>query len=167
MAYTASEKKRALKIFASQGATKAHKQTGVPQRTIYVWARAAGLVDKKIKQTEKANAASRQIQEADWHNITADLFDDLRHLRNRLREKTVEYRGQQGKRVEYDEPPADAVRNLMMAIAILIDKLQLITGKVTSRHEVIEKYDKMSTEDLLRAADERHNELRLVLGDKR
>lgn len=157
--YTSEQKQQALEFYREHGGREAESRTGIPRKTISKWASLAGIPSTAPQKMEAANRAKRAIDESRLHDLAADMFDDIEHLRSRLREKTVEFRGQQAKRVEYDEPPADAIKNLVIAIATLTDKLLLLTSKATDRQEVgfageLMKIKNMSDEELEKRARE-------------
>ena len=127
--YTATEKEGALKIFASQGATKAHRQTGVPQRTLYSWASAAGLVDKKIKRTEKANKATSINNQSRREKIKEKMLLRADQLLDRMVKKQVDFKGHLATKVTYPHPPAKDCQALAIAVATLIDKYRIENGE--------------------------------------
>ena len=167
--YTPEQKQDALELYREYGGREAEKRAGISRKTISKWASLAGIPSTASKKMEAANRAKRAIDESRLHDLAADMFDDIEHLRSRLREKTVEFRGQQAKRVEYEEPPADAVKNLVIAMATLTDKLLLLTGKATGRQEVgfAGELAKMSNEELIEHGRQSLRKLELIQGGGR
>ncbi|MHB8142254.1 MAG: transposase [Thermoleophilia bacterium] len=162
--YSDSEKQRALELYQESGMARAARRTGIPKSTIDNWRKRAGVRTSAPQKMEAANRAKRAVDESRLHGLAADMFDDLEFLRQRLRRKTVEYRGQQAKRVEYDVPPADVLKNLVIAIATLTDKILLLTGKANSRQEVVSDLKNMSDAELIQYGRESLRELELIYG---
>jgi len=126
------------------------RQTGIPRRTIADWARAEGI-ETSTPQARAKTARAREVLDAvtaeKRADLAAGLMADAQRLRTQLFAPVVEKRamavnqgGDLGQiievaEVELDRPtPTDQVK-IMTAVAIAVDKIQLLTGEATERHE--------------------------------
>lgn len=126
------------------------RTTGIPRRTIADWARAEGI-ETSTPQARAKTARAREVLEAvtaaKRAELAAGLLADAQRLRAELFAPVVEKRamavnqgGDLGQAIEVaevrlDRPtPADQVK-IMTAVAIAVDKIQLLTGEATERHE--------------------------------
>lgn len=127
------------------------KATGIPRRTITQWAHDEGL-EVSSAQARAKTARAREVLEAvtaeKRADLAAGLLADAQRLRTQLFAPTVEKRamaialgGDLGQDIEVAEvplerpTPTDQVK-IMTAVAIAVDKIQLLTGEATERHEV-------------------------------
>lgn len=99
-----------------------HRRTGVPKPTLSRWAREADVQPAGAEQVEAAANATKIA----WSQRRASLVDDLGEAAVALLEKTLD---------ASDGPDA---RGWATAVAILVDKAQLLSGGVTSRHEQLD-----------------------------
>lgn len=145
------QRTHALNLLAN-GTTppEAAKATGIPRRTITQWAHDEGL-EVSSAQARAKTARAREVLEAvtaeKRADLAAGLLADAQRLRAELFAPCVEKRamavnqgGDLGQaievaEVELDRPThADQVK-IMTAVAIAVDKIQLLTGEATERHE--------------------------------
>lgn len=102
---------------------------------------------KRLEQTAAARAKLEQITEEDRQQMAARLREEVHQLLDRINSPT-EYvhvkvlsdgadAGQHVEevRVELPLPTAADTKALVTSAAILVDKLQLLTGEATERHE--------------------------------
>lgn len=126
------------------------RQTGIPKRTVSDWARAEGI-ETSTPQARAKTARAREVLEAvtaeKRADLAAGLLADAQRLRAELFAPCVEKRamavnqgGDQGQEIEVAEVPLDRPTptdqvKIMTAVAIAVDKIQLLTGEATERHE--------------------------------
>lgn len=151
--WTPEQRQQALELHRSHGPAEAARQTGIPKGTIASWARRLGVETNVLVEREEAVEASALQAEQRRLDLAEALLADVAGLRARLFAgmtyqvvKTISG----GKDmpgsvevVELDESmpiPADQLR-LVQAIAALIDKVQLLTGEATERHDLVGEYD--------------------------
>ena len=117
--------------------------------TLSRWAKDAGI-DVVQLATDKT-ARARQVLEAvtaeKRADLAAGLLADAQRLRTQLFAPVVEKRamaiavgGDMGQEIEVAEVPLDRPTptdqvKIMTAVAIAVDKIQLLTGEATERHE--------------------------------
>ena len=149
--WSEQDKAHALELLAD-GVTLADtaRETGIPKRTIVDWAKAAGI-ETSSPQARAKTARARETLEAvtaeKRADLAAGLMADAQRLRTQLFAPVVEKRAMaialghdlgQGidiAEVPLDRPtPTDQVK-IMTAVAIAVDKIQLLTGEATERHE--------------------------------
>lgn len=127
-----------------------HHDTGIPRRTLAQWAQREGLdvVDAQARaKTARAREALGAVTAAKRAELAAGLMADAQRLRTQLFAPVVEKRAMainvghdQGQEIEVAEvplerpTPSDQVK-IMTAVAIAVDKIQLLTGEATERHE--------------------------------
>lgn len=127
------------------------KATGIPRRTITQWAHDEGL-EVSSTQARAKTARAREVLEAvtaeKRADLAAGLLADAQRLRAQLFAPVVEKRamaialgGDLGQEIEVAEVPLDRPTptdqvKIMTAVAIAVDKIQLLTGEATERHEV-------------------------------
>ena len=125
--------------------------TGIPRRTLAHWAQAEGI-DVSTPQARAKTARAREVLEAvtaeKRADLAAGLLADAQRLRAELFAPVVEKRamavnqgGDLGQIIEVAEVPLDRPTptdqvKIMTAVAIAVDKIQLLTGEATERHEV-------------------------------
>lgn len=105
------------------GTRETERRTGVPKQTLSRWAKTAGINADLAARTEAAAASTKLA----WAQRRALLVDELGNATVQLLEKTLAA-----------EDGRDA-RGWATALAILVDKAQLLSGAATSRHEVFDR----------------------------
>lgn len=151
--WTDDQRTEALLLHRSVGPAEAARQTGIPKATITSWARRQGVHTNAPVEREAAVESSVLAAEARRLALAESLLGDVEGLRRRLfrpmtyvHVKTVAGPVGAGASVEtvdvdMDQPvPADQLR-LVQAIAALVDKVQLLTGQATERHDLTGEYD--------------------------
>lgn len=119
-----SDEIRAEVLAAVQAGTSYRQITadlGVPQGTIAMWVRKAGIVVAGAAQVEAATNARRIA----WQQRRATLVDRLGEVAAVLLDKA-------------EAAEARDAQAFMTAVAIGVDKAQLLSGGVTSRHEQLD-----------------------------
>lgn len=117
MAYTAEFRANVLTAVSmnNNNADAVAEQFGLPRSTVYRW-----ISENKTLKSELAIDAA---QEAD--KVEAEFIDDLKELRNKVLFRVA--------KIHNEMTPREAT----VALGILIDKVQLLSGKATDRREVI------------------------------
>jgi hypothetical protein len=133
--YTEQQKTEALDLYREHGPREAARQTGIDASLITRWAKAAGLSTLHTEQTLAATAQRKAQGDLSRAEARAKLLRKLHRALDRMDEPYVAVYGATAKRIELDEPPADAFRHLAVSAAVLIDKLRLEEGEVTARTE--------------------------------
>lgn len=144
--YTADQKTEALELYVRIGAAETARRTGIPKATLTTWAMRDGLKSYSIEKTAAAIEASRAALEVRKLALAEGLLDDAAWLRGQLRQACVEKvvktvgtgRGESVTEivdVDRDEPTFSDKKAIMTTIAIAVDKVQLLTGAPTERHE--------------------------------
>lgn len=120
--WTPEQRAEALQMLRDEiGTQETSRRTGIPPGTLSRWAKTAGIVSPNAAQTAGANEAVRLA----WTKRRGDLVDQLGQVAAELLEKAR------------SADPRDA-QSLMTAVAIGVDKAQLLSGSATSRHEVLD-----------------------------
>lgn len=120
--YTDDERSKALDLAARVGVGEAARQTGIPKGTIGSWAHRGGTTmapEEKIKLVAVAKMA--------WAERRAGLADEL----GLAGEKAVALL------LERIESGSIGNRDLVAAVATLIDRAQLLGGDATARIELV------------------------------
>lgn len=110
------------------------------------YAERTAAAEQRLLQTEGARIRRRELDEQDRLQLAARMRDEVQQLLDRINAPTtykyVKTVGQgEGRQeveivdVEMDLPNAADTKALVTSAAILIDKLQLLTGQATERHE--------------------------------
>jgi len=106
-------------------------------RTILRWCQQAGTPLGELSQDTAKDA--RHIKEEHFKERRAELrlrlMDAVDELLDRLYDPYEDYRGKDAALVKFERPPSEAVRNLAVAVGIIIDKMRLEEGAVTGRTE--------------------------------
>jgi transposase-like protein len=139
--YTEQQREEALRLYVELGPAETARQMDIPRATISKWAERAGVTgDRKTKQTAAIAAmektlAQRRVQ------LAKDLMSDVELLRTQLFEPATVHKfdAEGGFHLgELAEPTFRDKVSLMTAIAIAVDKIQLLSGAPTSRSENVE-----------------------------
>ena len=144
------QRTHALDLLATATLSDVSRETGIPKRTIVDWAKAAGI-ETSSPQARAKTARAREVLEAvtaeKRADLAAGLLADAQRLRTQLFAPVVEKRAMaialghdQGQEIEVAEVPLDRPTptdqvKIMTAVAIAVDKIQLLTGEATERHE--------------------------------
>lgn len=149
--YTDEQKTEALRLMVEHGKAEAARRTGIAIGTIGSWATRAGLsaeISEQMRPAIEARAATLlQRKQA----LAEGLLDDIARLRSELfapvlERKVVIVKGGTADPctvaeivdVEHKRPsPADQ-KHLVIACAVAIDKVQLLTGGLTASIGVTE-----------------------------
>lgn len=144
--YTPEQRAEALELFTSVGAAQASKRTGIPAGTIASWATRGGIAGEASAQLRTA-VEVRTLTIAERKATFAEtLLGHAVRIAAQLEQPTVEKHVKvvglgQGVgtteivEVHYDRPPTADQKRIAETVAVLVDKIQLLTGEATSRTE--------------------------------
>ncbi len=136
MTYTPEQKAEALRLYAEVGPSEAARQTGIPKSTVESWARRTGARTVATEQTRAATEAVRAESLATRERIRSKVLQRADRVLDRMVEQYEEFVGKDGDHAIYKEPPGDALRNMAIAFATLLDKYRLEMGESTARAEL-------------------------------
>ncbi|WP_144836004.1 transposase [Kocuria rosea] len=139
--YTPKQKKAALKKLKELNGNlaEAAKEIGMPKQTLHNWAEAAEVDTSGDKKTEAATEAKKIDIEARKANLADELMDSIIKLNAQMFQPHIVFsfggKDNTFNSKTLDEPTTGDKKNLATSLAILIDKVQLLTGAATSRNE--------------------------------
>ena len=124
--YTDDEKAAAIDLTVHVGPTEAGSRLGIPKSTLANWL----TPDQQAEMAERSTAKTRAATEAHsrrWAEVRAAMVDDAGDCARRLLAVLAD-------NVDSLVPrSARDAKDLATAMAILIDKAQLLSGDATSR----------------------------------
>lgn len=142
--YTDEQKTEALALYVEHGPSEAARQTGIAKGTLASWAHREGLQTSATENLAVATEAAL-VRLADRKaQLASDLMDDIERLRLQLFAPCVEKKimtvgtGDGRSKVVVGEarrtqPTFTEQRQIMTALAIAVDKVQILTGEATER----------------------------------
>ena len=122
--YTVAQKAEALELLATVGLNEAARITGIPVGTIASWGSRSGVKAPEVNRTK----AMRTAQIA-WSVRRATLADQLGEVAELATAKLRQL-------IEDDQVRAG---DLARALAVVIDRAQLLSGGATVRAETVER----------------------------
>lgn len=148
--WSVEQRQAAIDLAVEVGKAEAARRLGIPPGTVGSWLHRAGLhevtpgaVERMAPAIEQrqANVADRKARLAE--RMLTEAEDMLGQLRESSIEKVVKVVskgtafGSETEVVEvcYDRPPTADQKRIVEAVAILVDKIQLLTGEATARTE--------------------------------
>jgi hypothetical protein len=131
-AYTEEQRAEALELYVAVGNREAAKRTGIPAGTIAAWASRCGVKSARAEQFEEA----RQAMRVPWEQRRAIVADALGEVAAVATEKLRAL-------IESDQVKAG---DLARALAVVIDRAQLLSGGATARTEIIERSTEFEAE---------------------
>lgn len=150
MQYSPERKTEALLLLAEVGRTEAARRTGIPAGTIAAWGSRCGVSAPVEQPGRRAQVEATAITIAQRKATLAERMltkaeQILAQLDAPMIEKSVKVVGlgrNKGSQVEivdvrYDRPPTADQKRIVDAVAVLVDRVQLLTGGATSRPEVL------------------------------
>lgn len=147
-ARTPDEKAEALRLLTEVGLAEAARRTGIPSGTIASWGSREGVraptLEAQLPMLHARAATIAQRKAALAERMLGKAEAILGQLDATLVEKHVKVvsRGNAlGSEIEivdvtYDRPPTGDQKRIVDTVAVLIDKIQLLTGDVTARTEM-------------------------------
>lgn len=124
--YTEADRAAALELYVAEGPTAVQERFGVPKGTVVGWARAAGVETEVGERTR----ASIEVQRVAWEERRVRLAHEMGAVAE------LALRRARGELTGTAAASARAAKDAATAMAILVDKAQLLTGGATGRHEV-------------------------------
>lgn len=128
--YSRKQKDEACRLYVDQGLAEAHKQTGIPKTTIRSWA-----VDKRklstTKNQEQTKAATeeRRVRLEEKRSVLQEkILDKANSILDRIDEPEDDFVGKDGRKITRKKPAASNVRDLVVAVGVLVDKFRLENG---------------------------------------
>lgn len=153
-AYSADQRADALALYLQHGLAEAARLSGVPRGTLSSWAVRAGVQTDAAaaaayrEQTEAARARWAEVTLEQREELAGRLLAEVHTLLDQVQEPTTYYRvvtlsGGTGMGATAEVVPVDVPHPLardqqarVAAVAALVDKLQLLTGQATERHDL-------------------------------
>lgn len=145
MQWTHEQRDEALRLLAEVGKAEAARRTGIPAGTIASWGARAGVTapsaeaQRPALEAKAISVAERKTRLAERMLTEAEAMIGQLHARTVERKPLVVSDGaREGSHVEiaevvYDRPPTADQKRIVEAVAILVDKIQLLTGDATAR----------------------------------
>lgn len=143
--FPASLRERALALFADHGARETARYLAadghtVAESTIRDWARNAGVRSRRAENVRAAVEVSRLTLQQRRQQLALGLMTDAERLREQLFAPAVaRHWTKDGEFCEEPIPQPDFSdqRQIVTAVAIAVDKIQLLTGEATARTEAM------------------------------
>jgi hypothetical protein len=148
MQWTPEQREQALTLLAEVGAAEAARRTGIPAGTIASWGARRGVSAPLVSEERVAAVNAKLATMADRKAKLAEaLLGDIEKLRKQLWAPTVERKAmtvsdgaREGSHVEVvdvhlEQPTFRDQKTIVEAVAIALDKVQLLTGAATERIE--------------------------------
>ena len=147
MQWTPDQRDEALRLLAEVGKAEAARRTGIPAGTIASWGARAGITapsaegQRQALEAKAVSVAERKQRLAERMLTEAEAMIGQLHARTVERKPMVVSDGaREGSHIEiaevtYDRPPTSDQKRIVEAVAILVDKIQLLTGDATARIE--------------------------------
>lgn len=147
MPWTDEQRAEALRLLAEVGPAEAARQTGIPKGTIASWGSRLGVTAVDATTATRAAVEHRVATIAERKAALAEgLMDDIDRLRRDLFAPTVERKVMSVRTgehlteaaivdVHHRTTSAMERKTTMQAIALAVDKVQLLTGEATERVE--------------------------------
>lgn len=132
--YTDEQKAEATALYSEVGPSEVERRLGIPKGTVTGWAKAEG----RTFDSQKTAAATAQSVEIRKSRLAEGLLDDAEKLRAQLFDATKVFHFDKDgdfHDAELDQPTFADQKNIMTALAIAVDKLQLLTGGATQRSD--------------------------------
>lgn len=159
---TAVERDEALRLLAEVGLTEAARRTGIPIGTIASWGSRQGVKAPSVEALRPALEAGAVSILQRKQALAAGLLDDVARLRAEIFEGVLERKvvvaGGVPEIVDVKHARLSAAdqKHLMVACAVAIDKVQLLTGGLTASIGVTEQPEQLG------AAEERQRALTAI-----
>lgn len=137
---TDEEKAYALALYSEHGPAEASRRTGINESTIKSWARRNGVAPVALENRRAAVEAKRVSVAQRKLDLARNLLGDIERLRGQLFARCVAHHWDKDggfHEHELGEPTFGDKKALATSLAILVDKVQLLTGEATSRTESV------------------------------
>lgn len=137
---TPEQRQAAIDLANQVGCAEAARRTGIPEGTIASWRSRSGIATLQAERTRTALEVQVLTLAERRTRLAADLLDDVERLRSQLFAPAVERKviaSGDIVDVRLPEPSFSDKKALMVSIAVAVDKVLLLSGEATSRHETI------------------------------
>jgi hypothetical protein len=148
--YTPEQKAAALDLLATVGKAEAGRRSGIPVGTIAAWGSRCGVTAPTEQPERRAQVEARALTVATRKAALAErmltkaeqILDQLDASVLEKHVKVVSHGARLGSKVEivdvvYDRPPTADQKRIVDAVAVLVDKIQLLTGEATTAVHVM------------------------------
>jgi hypothetical protein len=147
MQWTQDQRDDALRLLAEVGKAEAARRTGIPAGTIASWGARLGVTAPSVDAQQAALAAKATSVADRKARLAERMLTEAEAMIGQLHAETVERKPlvvsdgrNEGSHIEiaeviYDRPPTADQKRIVEAVAILVDKIQLLTGDATARIE--------------------------------
>lgn len=147
MQYTPEERAEALRLLAEVGKAEASRRTGIAAGTIASWGHRSGVQAPSVEAQRSALEAKATTIAERKARLAERMLSEAEGMISQLHAETIERKAMvvsdgaaMGSHIEiaevsYDRPPTADQKRIVEAVAILVDKIQLLTGDVTARIE--------------------------------
>ena len=152
--YSKKARDTALRIYVEQGPAVAAKETGISSTTIRQWAKRSGVTEDREKRTQAMIEAAARDAAEKREKIKVECRTKALDLLGRMDCAHAYFVGKDGDQKQLDRPTASDVKDYAVALAVLIDKAELLDGRATDRteHRTTDQLDR-EIEKLLEGAD--------------
>lgn len=149
MQWTQDQQDEALRLLAEVGKAEASRRTGIPAGTIAAWGSRSGTKAPPAAALQEVNAARLATIAQRKAKLAEELLGDIERMRKQLWQPTVECKAMTvsdgsalGSHIEIAEvrlpqPTFRDQKTIVEAVAIALDKVQLLTGEATVRTEAL------------------------------
>lgn len=146
--WTTAQRDEALTLLAAVGKAEAARRTGIPAGTIASWGSRLEVSSPDGTALDAAVAAKRATVAQRKAALAEGLLDDAERLRAQLFAPSIERKplivsdgAKEGSHVEIVDvelarPSATDQKAVMVAVAVAVDKVQLLTGEATWRGDL-------------------------------
>ena len=154
--YSKKARETALKLYVEDGAKAAAAETGIARQTIASWAKKAGKTDERQKHTSAAIEAAAAEAQKKREQIKVECRLKALEILRRMDIPHTYLAGKDGVKRILDLPQAGDMKDYAVALAVLIDKAELLDGNATDRteHRTTDQLDR-EIESLLKGADDK------------
>ena len=154
--YSKKARETALKLYVEEGPAAAAKQTGINGGTIRKWASESGVADDRQKRGEESRAAAALDAAEKREQIKVECRLKALEILRRMDIPHTYLAGKDGVKRILDLPQAGDMKDYAVALAVLIDKAELLDGNATDRteHRTTDQLDR-EIETLLKGADDK------------
>lgn len=159
---TPEQKAEALRLVAEVGIAETSRRTGIAKGTLSAWGTRTGVRSPDAEQTRAASETNAVTLAQRKQALAVGLLDDIARLRAELFEPVLERKVQvAGGMIEivdvkHARPSPNDQKQLMVACAVAIDKVQILTGGLTASIGVTESPEPLG------AAEERQRALTAI-----
>lgn len=139
--YTPEQRAEALDLYRTDGPTAVDQRMGIPKQTVQDWAKAAGVRTIRTETTAAAVEAHQADLAQRRAQLASDLMGDIERLRSQFfapvveRKVVVADKNPEIVDVHLTQPTFSDQKAIATSCAILVDKVQVLTGESNLRVE--------------------------------